>query len=69
MSPQRAGLKCVEACWTMPECSVCGLRKKPYGRDSMTSGYCDSDCEGYNQPPRPGHLWPDEAPPASEVGP
>lgn len=56
---------CTEECWTMPECTVCHLRKKPRGRDAaaaMANGLCDSDCSGYRLDPRPGHLWPSEAP-------
>jgi hypothetical protein len=54
-----------EVCWAMPECTVCGLRKKPWGRSApleAANGMCDSDCEGYSQDPRPGHFWPDEEP-------
>jgi hypothetical protein len=53
------------ACWAMPECAVCGLRKKPWGRDAgvaVASGFCDGDCPGYEKKPRPGHFWPDEEP-------
>jgi hypothetical protein len=53
------------ACWAMPECTVCGLRKKPIGRDSpmaANNSYCDSDCEGYRLDPQAGHLWPNEEP-------
>lgn len=52
-----------EACWAMPECTVCGLRKKPWGRDAgleAASSYCDSDCPGYNPGEQPGHFWPGE---------
>jgi len=52
-------------CWAMPECLVCGLRKKPHGRSAplaAANGFCDSDCEGYQQEPRAGHFWPDEEP-------
>jgi hypothetical protein len=54
-----------DACYEMPECIVCGLRKKPWGRSApleMANGLCDSDCEGYAQEPRAGHYWPDEKP-------
>ncbi len=54
---------CDKFCADMPECAVCRLRKKPSGRDAAAAaanGYCDSDCEGYDQEPRAGHLWPDE---------
>lgn len=48
-------------CYAMPDCLTCGRQKKPYGRNTMTTGYCDSDCPGYQDEPRAGHLWPDEA--------
>lgn len=48
-------------CYAMPDCLTCGLQKKPYGRDTMVSGYCDTDCPGYREEPLAGHLWPDEA--------
>ncbi len=54
-----------EACWATPECTVCGLRKKPWGRDvpmAAANGMCGSNCEGYAQDPQPGHFWPDEEP-------
>ena len=44
-------------------CAVCGLRKKPAGRDAplaMANSLCDFECEGYGQPPHPGDLWPGE---------
>jgi hypothetical protein len=44
-------------------CKVCGLRKKPVGRSApmeMANSLCDWECPGYNQDPKPGHLWPDE---------
>lgn len=44
----------------MPECGVCGRRKKPVGRDSMNNGYCDHECPGYYQEPLAGWLWPGE---------
>ena len=47
----------------MPECKVCGLRKKPLGRSApleMANSLCDYECEGYNQPPYVSDLWPDE---------
>jgi hypothetical protein len=47
----------------MPECLICGRRKKPYGRDAgaaAANGYCGYDCEGYNQEPKAGHFWPEE---------
>lgn len=42
-------------------CGICGRTKQPHGRSApMASSYCDSDCEGYNENPRPGCLWPGE---------
>lgn len=55
--------KHTEACWAMPECTVCGMRKKPYGRDAgvnAANGYCGEDCEGYHKEPLAGHFWPGE---------
>jgi hypothetical protein len=54
---------CTSACEAMPSCAVCGMRKKPRGRSApleAANGYCDDDCPGYRQEPRPGHLWPGE---------
>jgi hypothetical protein len=57
-----------EACWAMPTCTVCGLRKKPRGRSApleMANSLCSGpDCPGYAQGPQAGHLWPGE--PADE---
>ena len=47
----------------MPECAVCGYRKKPRGRSApmeMGPYLCGPDCRGYDEDPRAGHLWPDE---------
>lgn len=52
---------CSEACEDMPECLTCHRTKKPRGRDApLSSSYCDSDCPGYLDVPRSGHLWPGE---------
>jgi hypothetical protein len=56
-----------DACWAMPPCPVCGLRKQPRGRAApleMASSLCNYECPGYAQEPRSGHLWPGE--PADE---
>lgn len=56
---------CTEACYAMPECAVCKLRKPPRGRSvapEMSNGMCGRDCPGYNQEPKSGHLWPGEDP-------
>ena len=55
---------CTKSCWARPTCEVCGRPKKPQGRDSMDNGLCDPDCDGYYDGEQPGHLWPDERPPA-----
>lgn len=50
-------------------CTVCGLNKKPRGRSApleMANGLCDHECEGYDQPPFAGDLWPGET--AEEFG-
>ncbi len=44
-------------------CTVCGMLKKPYGRDpgaAAASGYCGYDCDGYHLEPYAGNLWPGE---------
>jgi hypothetical protein len=54
-----------EDCWAAPQCGVCGLTKKPVGRDAglaAANGFCGSDCEGYAREPRAGHFWPNEEP-------
>lgn len=56
-------LDCTIECEAAPRCAVCGLTKKPIGRDApmeMANGICDDDCPGYRQEPRAGHLWPGE---------
>jgi hypothetical protein len=48
----------------MPECTVCGMRKKPIGRDAgvaMGNSLCDHECSGYYSDPKPGYLWPGES--------
>lgn len=55
--------ECTEACEAMPECASYHRRKAPTGRDvaaAASGGYCDRDCPGYRDEPRPGHLWPGE---------
>jgi len=45
------------------ECSVCHRRKKPVGRSAplaMANSLCDRECDGYDQEPLPGTLWPGE---------
>lgn len=54
---------CTIECEAAPHCVVCGLRKKPIGRDApaaMANSLCDHECAGYRQDPKPGHLWPGE---------
>jgi len=42
-------------------CAVCGVQKKPIGRDAPLDGYyCDWECPGYRVPPFVGSLWPGE---------
>lgn len=42
-------------------CKTCGQQKQPHGRSaSMHRSYCDNDCVGYNDGPKPGCLWPGE---------
>lgn len=53
---------CARVGGPLVECAVCGQRKCPRGRDAPMAGgsYCDSDCPGYSQAPRPEELWPGE---------
>lgn len=45
----------------MVECAVCGAMKQPIGRSvPLCTYYCDWECPGYSQHPRPGSLWPGE---------
>jgi hypothetical protein len=50
---------CTEKCWAMPQCAVCGMPKKPHGRDAgpAANGLCDYECPGYTLEPISGHLW------------
>ena len=45
------------------ECQVCGVIKAPIGRALPAGLYrCQpSECEGYDEPPFPGSLWPGES--------
>ncbi len=54
---------CTEKCRASVLCVVCGKRKAPVGRDVGIAwdSYCMLDeCAGYQQAPRPPHLWPSE---------
>ncbi len=54
---------CTEACEAAPDCAVCHKRKSPRGRSvamEAANGYCDWECDGYNEPPLSGHLFPGE---------
>lgn len=54
---------CTEKCEADATCTVCGRRKPPIGRDvpaEASGGYCEHECPGHNEEPRPGHLWPGE---------
>lgn len=43
-------------------CGTCGRMKQPRGRSApMQADYCDFECEGYEQPPLSGSLWPNES--------
>jgi len=42
-------------------CLECHRMKQPRGRSApMGPIYCDSDCDGYEQDPQVGSLWPNE---------
>ena len=52
---------CNENCWKVVYCTRCKLAKAPKGRSvplEAANGYCH--CPGYDEPPEPGHLWPEE---------
>ena len=56
-------LVCTIDCIAHQVCVVCRRRKAPRGRSvplEMVNGLCTDACEGYQQAPNPGHLWPDE---------
>lgn len=56
-------MSCTEQCWAMPTCEKCQMVKAPQGRSvpmESSSGYCTSECDGYFDKPRAGHLWPGE---------
>lgn len=57
---------CKPSCWARVTCTTCGLVKAPIGRDAgiAADGMCTVDCDGWRKEPRPGHLWPSEAPTA-----
>lgn len=43
-------------------CLLCGRTKQPHGRSaSVLILYCNDECPGYNQDPKPGCLWPNES--------
>ena len=47
----------------MPECLLCKRSKQPLGRSSPMAAYgayCDSDCDGYMEPPKPTQYWNQE---------
>ncbi|MEE9395144.1 MAG: hypothetical protein V3W41_21855 [Planctomycetota bacterium] len=44
-------------------CNACELRKKPVGRSAapeQANSLCDSSCNGYDNTPHVGSLWPGE---------
>ncbi len=44
------------------ECRRCFLMKRPLGRSGpIDLGFCDEACEGYDEGPHVGLLWPDES--------
>lgn len=54
---------CTIECERHPDCTICGMPKKPVGRSAplvAANSYCDHDCPGYDVEPKPGHLWPGE---------
>lgn len=52
---------CTRECERVAYCTTCGSRKAPRGRSApMEMRCCDFECPGYEQEPKPGHLWPGE---------
>lgn len=42
-------------------CTVCLKRKQPTGRSvPNAAAYCNFECAGYYEEPKPGCLWPGE---------
>ena len=43
-------------------CTMCKRRKKPHGRSAPMDwhGCAQGECDGYNEDPKPGCLWPGE---------
>jgi hypothetical protein len=42
-------------------CKTCGHTKQPRGRSAPLGSYfCDSECLGFYEDPKPGDLWPGE---------
>lgn len=55
--------ECTIECERQVDCTECGMRKHPVGRDPgiyTASSYCPHECPGHDKEPRPGHLWPGE---------
>ena len=65
--PDTKATGCTEQCRAPVYCTKCGRRKKPIGRDTSDNGLCTWDCEGYGEPPEPGHLWPNEPLPGEAI--
>jgi hypothetical protein len=43
------------------DCVVCHRMKCPRGRSQpLGAYYCDFECDGYNEEPHVGSLWPNE---------
>ena len=49
-----------------PECTVCGQRKNPLGRDAgmyAATSYCHPmECDGYMLEPHPSSYWSEDEP-------
>lgn len=61
---------CKESCRRRVTCAVCQKTKLPRGRSAPMEMYgvdCSSECPGYYQDPKPGHLWPYESLTEGEV--
>jgi hypothetical protein len=54
---------CTANCAARVQCTTCKRMKAPRGRSiplEAAGGYCDDECAGYDEEPKPPHLWPSE---------
>lgn len=52
---------CARVGGSLVTCSTCHQLKQPRGRSAPIGAYyCDTDCPGYYDDPKPEELWPGE---------